>query len=143
MSPRATLERISSEPNTEVISKALESVRGGSYGDAISQRMPALVKGRRVAGSTEDDQAYAAEHLFRAAIKRGRDNPDAVLKSLSPAFGAALNTAMRNSPQAYAMNQFASQIEAVFKEQLGKSITLTSPNSTGLVPYDLDGVLAP
>jgi hypothetical protein len=35
------------------------------------------------------------------------------------------------------MAQFASQIEQVFKEQLGKSITLTSPNSTGLVPFDL------
>lgn len=138
---RATLERISSEPNTDVISKALENVKGGSYGDAISQRMPALVKGRRVGGS-EDDQAYAAEHLFKAAIKRGSADPQSVLKSLNPVFGNALTLAMQNSPQAYAMNQFASQIEAVFKEQLGKSITLTSPNNTGLVPYDLNGVLA-
>lgn len=136
MSPRATLERISSEPNTDVIAKALDSVKGGNYGDAISQRMPALVKGRRVGGS-EDDQAYAAEHLFKAAIQRGQKDPDSVLKSLSPAFGAALNMAMRNSPQAYAMNQFASQIQDLFKTELGKSITLTSPNNTGLVPYDL------
>ena len=139
---RATLEKISSEPNTDVISKALESVKGGNYRDAISQRMPALVKGRRVAGSTEDDQAYAAEHLFRSAIAKGQKDPDAVLKNLSPAFSTALNLAMRNSPQAYAMNQFASQIEQIFKTELGKSITLTSPNSTGLVPVDLDGVLA-
>lgn len=137
MSARATLEKISSEPNTDVISKALESVRGGSYGDQISQRMPTLVKGRRVAGSTEDDQAYAAESLFRSAIRKGQADPDGVLKSLSPAFSGALNLAMRNSPQAYAMNQFAQQIQDLFKSELGKSITLTSPNNTGLVPYDL------
>lgn len=141
MSPRATLERITSEPNTDVIAKALDSVKGGTASDAISSRMPALVKGRRI-GQSEDDQAYAAEHLFKAAIRKGAADPSSVLKSLNPVFGNALSLAMQNSPQAYAMNQFAQQIESIFKEQLGKSITLTSPNSTGLVPFDLDGVLA-
>ena len=136
MSPRATLERVSNEPNTDVISKALDTVRGGSYGDAVSQRFPDLVKGRKI-GPSEDDQAYAAERLFKAAIQKGKDNPQAVLKSLNPVFGNALNMAMQNSPQAYAMNQFARQIEDLFKSELGKSITLTSPNSTGLVPFDL------
>ena len=136
MSPRATLERISSEPNTDVISKALDSVKGGTASDAISSRMPALVTGRRI-GQSEDDQAYAAEHLFKAAIRKGASSPQSVLKSLNPVFGNALSLAMQNSPQAYAMNQFAQQIETIFKEQLGKSITLTSPNSTGLVPFDL------
>lgn len=136
MSPRATLEKISSEPNTDVIAKALDSVRGGSYGDAISQRMPALVSGRKV-GNSAEDQAYAAEHLFKAAIAKGKANPEAVLKSLSPAFGGALTMAMKNSPQVYRMNQLVSEIQDVFKEQLGKSITLTSPDSTGLVPFDL------
>lgn len=142
MSPRATLEKISSEPNTDVIAKALDEVKGGSYGDAITQRFPDLVKGRKI-GPSGDDQAYAAERLFRAAIKKGKDDPQSVLKSLNPVFGNALTLAMQASPQAYAMNQFARQIEDLFKSELGKSITLTSPNNTGLVPFDLDGVLAP
>jgi hypothetical protein len=114
----------------------LGEVRNGGYGDAISRRMPALVKGRRI-GSSEDDQAYAAEHLFKAAIKKGMSDPGTVLKSLSPAFGNALSMAMQNSPQVYAMNQFVQQLNDQLTAQLGKSITLTSPNSTGLVPFDL------
>jgi len=45
--------------------------------------------------------------------------------------------AMQNSPQVYAMNQFVSQLNDQLSAQLGKSITLTSPNATGLVPFDL------
>jgi hypothetical protein len=35
------------------------------------------------------------------------------------------------------MNQFVAQLNEQLSAQLGKSITLTSPNSTGLVPVDL------
>jgi hypothetical protein len=109
----------------------------GNRHDEISSRVSALVKGRQVGSMTEDDQAYMAEHLFKAAITQGKNNPDQVLKSLSPAFGSALTMALQNSPQVYAMNQFVSQLNEQLTAQLGKSITLTSPNSTGLVPYDL------
>lgn len=98
--------------------------------------MPELVQGRQV-GSSRDDQAYAAEHLFKAAIRKGTSDPGSVLKSLSPAFGAALSLALQNSPQVAAMSQFVSQLNAQLTDQLGKSITLTSPNPTGLVPFDL------
>lgn len=120
----------------------LGKVANGGYGDEVSRRIPTLVKGRRI-GASEDDQAYAAEQLFKAAIRKGLSDPETVLKSLSPTFGAALTMAMQNSPQVYAMNQFVSQLNDQLSAQLGKSITLTSPNSTGLVPFDLDGVLAP
>lgn len=109
----------------------------GSRTDQISSLMSSLVKGRRVGSMSEDDQAFMAEKLFKEAIIKGRSNPGDVLKGLSPAFGNALTLAMQNSPQMYAMNQFVEQLNDQLSAQLGKSITLTSPNSTGLVPYDL------
>lgn len=135
---RATLERISSEPNTDVIAKAMHRIHGSSS-DEISRAMAGLVK----PGPHADDDAYLAEHLFRKAIRDGLGNPQSVLKSVSPQFAGALNMAMANSPQMYAMNQFVSQLNQQLSAELGKNISLTSPNNTGLVPFDLDGVLAP
>ena len=48
----------------------LGKVANGGYGDEVSRRIPTLVKGRRI-GASEDDQAYAAEQLFKAAIRKG------------------------------------------------------------------------
>ena len=109
----------------------------GNRHDEISSRVSTLVKGRQIGSMTEDDQAYMAERLFKDAITKGAANPGQVLKGLSPTFANALTMALQNSPQTYAMNQFVSQLNEQLSAQLGKSITLTSPNSTGLVPYDL------
>lgn len=109
----------------------------GNRHDEISSRVSSLVKGRQIGSMSEDDQAYMAERLFKDAITKGRSDPGQVLKGLAPAFGNALTMALQNSPQVYAMNQFVAQLNDQLSAQLGKSITLTSPNSTGLVPYDL------
>lgn len=109
----------------------------GNRHDEISSRVSSLVKGRKIGSMSEDDQAYMAERLFKEAITKGKSDPGQVLKGLSPTFANALTMALQNSPQVYAMNQFVSQLNEQLSAQLGKSITLTSPNSTGLVPYDL------
>lgn len=132
---RATLDKIDFTPNTDVISKALEA-GGGGYADAVSTRMSTLTKGRAIGGDAEA-QAEAAERLFRSAIKTGMSDPGKVLKSLSPQFAGALNMAINNTPQAYAMNSWVSELNRQLESALGKSITLTSPLASSLAPFDL------
>jgi hypothetical protein len=98
--------------------------------------MSTLTKGRKV-GASEDQQAALAENLWRGAIRKGFSDPTSVIKSLSPGFSQALNMAIAGSPQNMAMASFVEQLNAQLSAQLGKSITLTSPLSTGLVPFDL------
>jgi hypothetical protein len=114
--------------------------------------MPAMVKGaglmdpigtplavrqetsdRRVIEHMSD---YAAETL-RAVTKRGLYKPDKAIKSFSGPLGAALNALNMFSPQAVASqlqaNQWSKDIGAAF----GKSFSLSSPLSSGFVPFDL------
>lgn len=95
--------------------------------------MPELTKGHTLGAG----QAELAEKMFRNEIKRGVSAPSEVAKGLSPQFAGALNLALAASPQSYAMNQFVAQLNSQLEAQLGKSITLTSPLSSGLVPFDL------
>lgn len=132
-----TLDQLASaQDNTTVVKAAMAETAHGGVADAISTRMSTLTKGRAV-GSGGDDQAELAEKLFRQSIRKGASDPNAVLKGLSPQFSGALNLAINASPQSYAMNQFVSQLNQQLEAQLGKSITLGSPLSSGLVPYDL------
>lgn len=126
-----------SESNTAVVKAALQQLGGRSPSDAISRAMPDLVKGRRIAAQNQEAQALLAEQLFRNEIKRGMADPESVVKGLSPAFGNALNLAIQMSPQQNAMNAFVAQLNRQLEAQLGKSFTLTSPLSSGLVPFDL------
>lgn len=115
---------------------AAAQTSGGGMADAISVRMPELVKGKRV-GADSDAQAATAEHLFKTAIKTGFSNPGQVLKGLSPQFGGALNMALQGSPQNQAMAQLVSQMQTLLSAELGKNISLTTPLNSGLVPFDL------
>ncbi len=78
-----------------------------------------------------------AEKAFRTAIVDGYTNPQKVLKSLSPEFGSRLTAAMTNSPQQLQMNAWTQQLQSQLASFTGKNFTLTSPNATGLVPYNL------
>jgi hypothetical protein len=114
--------------------------------------MPTLVKGAgfaKVGGNmplTDDADIFRrsmrAEREFRAAIKKGIEQPGEVVKGMSPEFGAQFGAFMTASPQAQAIQQLTAQLNGVLSAELGKSITLTSPLSTGFVPFDLNGVLA-
>jgi len=109
--------------------------------------MPSLVKGAgycRPGGNRpldDDDQVFRrsmrAETAFRAAIRKGINEPGEVIKSLSPEFGSQFGAFMAASPQNMAMQQLVTQINSQLSDALGKSITLTSPLSTGFVPFDL------
>lgn len=104
--------------------------------DRISTTMPDLVKGKTVGGDG-DAQAVAAEKLFRQSIKRGFTDPAGVTKSLSPQFQGALNMAIANNPANAAMSAFVQQLQTQLSTELGKNISLTSPLTSGLVPFDL------
>lgn len=126
------------EPNTTAISTALDTLKGTKPSDAISNQFPALTKGfnPRLTGDAGDN-AELAERLFRNSIKKGSSDPNSVLKSLSPQFSGALNMAMNQGPQAASMATFVNQLNEQLTAQLGKSFQLSSPLSTGLLPYDL------
>jgi hypothetical protein len=118
----------------------------------LSDKMPTLVKGAgyaRVGGNmplSDDEQIFRrsmkAEDSFRAAIKKGVNHPDEVLKGLSPDFAGQFRGFMAASPQNQAMQSLVGQLNTVLSGALGKSITLTSPLSSGFVPFDLNGVRA-
>lgn len=121
------------QPNTDVIKSATSNLAPGQYSDKISTTMVDLVKGRKDAS---DDQALLAERMFRNAIDKGTTAPAEVAKGLSPQFSNALTAAFQ-SPQAMAMQRYTEELTTQLEAALGKNITLTSPLSSGLVPYDL------
>jgi hypothetical protein len=103
--------------------------------DSISTNMQNLVKGRLV-GSNFDDQAAAAEQIFRNSIKKSHSDPQSVIKSLSPRFSNSLGRA--TGGQNAAMQAWTEQLNAQLGAQLGKSFTISGPGAgTSLVPYDL------
>jgi hypothetical protein len=122
------------KPNTDVVSKALDGVAPGQFSDKISERIGTLTKGR--SGGYSEDHAQAADFMFRKAITKGRSNPAEVIKGLSPQFNSALSMAAQ-TPQNSAMADLVQQLNTVLGAEIGKNITLTSPLSSGLVPYDL------
>jgi hypothetical protein len=113
----------------------------------LSDKMPALVKGAGYAKAggnmplSDDEQVFRrsmkAEAAFRKAIKRGIDTPGEVVKGLSPDFAGQFGAFMSASPQNQALQSLVGQLNSQLSDALGKSITLTSPLSTGFVPFDL------
>ena len=119
----------------------------------LSDKMPTLVKGAgfaRVGGNMPlaDDEAIfrrsmKAEDSFRAAIKKGVEQPGEVLKGLKPEFAGQFGAFMAAAPQNQAIKQLTTQLAAALENVPGvskdvlKSITTTSPLGTGFVPFDL------
>jgi hypothetical protein len=113
----------------------------------LSDKMPALVKGAgycRPGGNRpldDDDQIFRrsmkAETSFRKAIKNGIENPQGVIKSLSPEFAGQFGAFMAAAPQNQAMQSLVTQLNSQLSGLLDKSVTLTAPLSSGFVPFDL------
>jgi hypothetical protein len=85
-------------------------------------------------------RAMRAEKAFKAAIRQGLTNSAAVYKSLSPEFSSQFGAFLANTPQNQMMARWVGGLQQQINDALagiGKSITLTSPNATGLVPYNL------
>ena len=113
----------------------------------LSDKMPTLVKGAgyaREGGNrplSDDDEIFRrsmkAEVAFRKAIKAGIETPDQVVKGLSPEFSGQFGSFMANSPQNLATQTMINSLNTQLSDVLGKSVTLTSPLSSGFVPFDL------
>lgn len=78
-----------------------------------------------------------AETSFRRAIKNGIENPGEVIKNLSPEFAGQFGAFMSAAPQNQAMQGLVGQLNSQLTDLLGKSVTLTSPLTSGFVPFDL------
>jgi len=112
----------------------------------ISGRMPNLVKGAgfaKVGGNaplTDDSEifkrSYEAERALRTSVKNSIANPDAVRKSINPAFQSQFGLfATEGSNPAY--GALVGELNSVLSAELGKNITLSSPLTSGFVPFDL------
>jgi len=79
-----------------------------------------------------------AKALRRSARTSGTPGgPDAIFKSMNPSFLSEFGTFYNQMPQNTAFAQFAAQMSQVLSTELNKTIALTSPLSSGLVPFDL------
>lgn len=94
----------------------------------------------------DDDRAILkarskeAEAVLDAVVARGiksLSNPRLVEKSFSPAFAGAVNGLNRLSPQAMVLQQMGRAWSKEISKAVGKSFSLTSPLSSGFVPFDL------
>lgn len=126
----------------------------------LSEKMTVLVKGAGYAFTeksyqlgttpganqplTDPEKIFSksmrAEKAFKAAVKQGISDPGGVFKSLSPQFTSQFGAFLANNPQNAQMSQWVGNLEQQVNSALagiGKSITLTAPNATGLVPYNL------
>lgn len=112
----------------------------------LSGRMPQLVKGAgfaKIGGNEplQDDgeifkRSFEAERSLRASVKKSFSDPDAVRKSINPQFTSQFGlflTAGANPGYGALVNE----LNSVLSAELGKNITLTSPLSSGFVPFDL------
>jgi len=112
----------------------------------ISGRMPNLVKGAgfaKVGGNKplDDDgeifkRSFEAERALRTSVKNSIASPDTVRKSINPAFTSQFGLFLTegNNPGYGAL---VGELNSVLSAELGKNITLSSPLSSGFVPFDL------
>jgi hypothetical protein len=102
-----------------------------------------LLKGKRLLDDSEAlEPAFAAEKALRKAVREGIQDPGKLLKGLNPQFasefamfGAGLQGV--GNPYGSGMAQLVGQLNQVLSAELGKDISLTSPLTSGLVPFDL------
>lgn len=74
---------------------------------------------------------------LRRSAETSKADPSMVFKSMNPSFIQEFGQYFAAMPQNQAMTAFVSQLNSVLSAELNKTISLTSPLSTGLVPYDL------
>jgi hypothetical protein len=108
--------------------------------------MPNLVKGAGFAkiGGNEplrDDgeifkRSYEAERSLRKSVKDSLTNPDMVRKSINPAFTAQFGLFLTEGANP-GYGALVAELNNLLSSELGKNITLTSPLSSGFVPFDL------
>jgi hypothetical protein len=134
-------------PDLSSTSSAVE-VQPGEGLRELTSRMPDMVKGAGMVrqtgrlepladGEEVDERSLRAAKAVMQATKRGYDDPGSVLKSWSPDFMSPFQRFMQSNPMQLGINSLVSQISRVLSTELGKDVTLTSPLTSGLVPFDL------
>lgn len=105
-----------------------------------------LVKGigyARGGSKPEHDTSKLTEHVFQAqralydSVYKSTRNPQEVLKSVDPEFNRHFSQLVQMGPGVTAMQSFVEQLSGELSKVLGKDISLTTPLSTGIVPFDL------
>jgi hypothetical protein len=119
--------------------------------DMLAGRMPEAVKGAGFALGRGNkpldnpdeifDRSFKATKALRAATFKGYTAPDEVRKSLNPAFSSQFGMFMAGGTPGFGNNglgNLVDQINSAFKQTDAlKNFTLTSPLSSGFVPFDL------
>jgi hypothetical protein len=82
-------------------------------------------------------RAMRVEKAFKTAIRDSLRAPAEVFKTLTPEFRKGFGSFLANTPQQQMMDQWTAQLQTQLSQFTGKNFTLTSPNATGLVPYNL------
>jgi len=82
------------------------------------------------------DKAVDAEMALRKSVRASLANPGDVHKSLNPAFANQFALFGSQAPGMQGMTQVVDALNQI-GDILGKNFTLTSPLSSGLVPFDL------
>ncbi len=135
-----------------------EAVESGRYGKGKkgarsfrSALMPSLVKGvglmqpglpGTVRQPLEDNReierlADFSSETLRAVTKKGLTDPRGVTKGFASPFRSAINALNAFSPQAVGAGLAASAWSKEISQAIGKSFSLSSPLSSGFVPFDL------
>jgi hypothetical protein len=117
--------------------------------DMLAGRMPDAVKGAGYArpggnkplDNPDDifDRSFKAVKSLRSAVKQGFEHPDKVKSQLNPAFTSQFGAFLQGpGGPASGMGELVSQLNDAFKQvDALKNFTLTSPLSSGFVPFDL------
>ncbi len=83
------------------------------------------------------DKGMALSKALRKNAVASRKDPTGIFKSMNGEWLSAFGQFYAAMPQNQAMTNLVSQLNQVLSAELGKTISLTSPLSSGLVPYDL------
>jgi hypothetical protein len=109
-----------------VVGKVASAVAGKGY---LTGKAP-------LSGEAQYEATAMALKALRGAVKRGYADPQGVVKGLSPEFTSQFGMFLAGMPS-MGGGGFMSQLNAELSDLLGKNVTLTSPISTGIVPFDL------
>jgi hypothetical protein len=141
------LRSLGASPDERWVASDNDAGRYSYAAEMLGEKMPTLVKGAgyaRPGGNTplsDDDQIFKAsmkaENAFLKSMKNGIDDPEGVIKSLSPEFAGHFGAFLAASPQNQQMARVVESLSSQISEIVGKSVTLTSPLGSGFVPFNL------
>lgn len=110
-------------------------VKGAGLMDAVGS--PLAVRQETTDRRLIDRMVESSEETLHAVVRRGLTNPAKAVKGFSGPLAAAINALNMFSPQAVAGSLNAAQWSKEIGGAIGKSFSLSSPLSSGFVPFDL------